>query len=220
MNRISAILLCAAIAAGGAGLSHAADAGACLALLKEGNARFVEGFRQAHGDVREIRRELAAQGQRPIAAVLACADSREPVEYVFDQPLGSLFVVRTAGNTADVQTIGSLQYAVGHLHVPLVIVMGHTKCGAVRSVVEGHMGDGFLKRTLEPIDAVLKETDHDESDPDGTARRVEKANVRTAAKALLSADPDLAEKVKAGETLLLTAVYDIASGEVEWFEYE
>src|SRR5450759_3144232 len=112
--------------------------------LMEGNMRFVQGLFQGR-NLLDLRRTLA-QGQQPEAAVLCCSDSRVPAEIIFDQSLGDLFVVRTAGLVLDPTSIDSLEYAVGHLHVPLLVIKGHEGCGAVTAAVEhpeateGHIG--------------------------------------------------------------------------------
>jgi len=111
--------------------------------LLEGNQRFVQGLSQGR-DLPDLRRTLT-QGQQPQAAVLCCSDSRVGAEIIFDQSLGDLFVVRTAGMVLDPTSIGSLEYAVAHLHVPLLVVKGHESCGAVTAAVahpdldEGHI---------------------------------------------------------------------------------
>ncbi len=113
-------------------------------ILMEGNQRFQQGSVLARS-LLELRRSLV-RGQHPLAAVLGCSDSRVPAEIIFDQSLGDLFVVRSAGLVLDPTTIGSLEYAVAHLHVPLLLVLGHESCGAVTAAVEhpdlteGHMG--------------------------------------------------------------------------------
>lgn len=102
--------------------------------LIEGNMRFVQGLFMGR-NLLDLRRSLQ-KGQQPMAAVLCCADSRVPAEIIFDQSLGDLFVVRSAGLTLDPTTIGSLEYAVAHLHVPLLVIKGHESCGAVTAAVE------------------------------------------------------------------------------------
>ena len=112
--------------------------------LMEGNMRFVQGLFQGR-NLLDLRRALA-QAQQPEAAVLCCSDSRVPAEIIFDQSLGDLFVVRTAGLVLDPTSIGSLEYAVAHLQVPLLVIKGHESCGAVTAAVEppeateGHIG--------------------------------------------------------------------------------
>jgi carbonic anhydrase len=112
-------------------------------LLIEGNMRFVQGLFMGR-NLLDLRRSLK-KGQQPMAAVLCCSDSRVPAEIIFDQSLGDLFVVRSAGLTLDPTTIGSLEYAVAHLSVPLLVIKGHESCGAVTAAVhhpdldEGHI---------------------------------------------------------------------------------
>lgn len=111
--------------------------------LMEGNMRFVQGLFMGR-NLLDLRQSLK-KGQQPVAAVLCCSDSRVPAEIIFDQSLGDLFVVRSAGLTLDPTTIGSLEYAVAHLHVPLMVIKGHQCCGAVTAAVhhpdldEGHI---------------------------------------------------------------------------------
>ncbi len=112
-------------------------------LLLEGNMRFVQGFFMGR-NLLDLRKSLT-KGQIPMAAVLCCSDSRVPAEIVFDQSLGDLFVVRTAGLVLEPTSMGSLEYAVAHLHVPLLVIKGHESCGAVTATVahpdldEGHI---------------------------------------------------------------------------------
>jgi len=106
-------------------------------MLIDGNKRFTTG-KLAVKDVGSGRREeLATKGQKPFAVVITCSDSRVPPEILFDQALGDLFVVRTAGNIVDPIAVGSVEYAVEHLNTPLVVVLGHEKCGAVIATVDG-----------------------------------------------------------------------------------
>lgn len=187
-----------------------------LARLKDGNDLFVDGFRRLHGDVVELRRRLAQDGQKPIAAVVACSDSREPVEFIFDQPLGGLFVIRTAGNTADVQSLGSVGYAVGHLRVPVVVVLGHTGCGAVKAVLSGEPAEGSLARMLEPIAAAAERLTA-EGRGKTSARDLEVANVRQAVESFIKEDATFAEKIENGGLLVVGALYDIETGGIDWF---
>lgn len=106
-------------------------------LLVEGNQRFVSG-RFGSKDLSKARRvDLATNGQKPFAVVVSCSDARVPPELIFDQALGDLFVIRVAGNVVDNIEMGSIEYGIEHLHVPLIIVLGHEKCGAVQAAVDG-----------------------------------------------------------------------------------
>ena len=107
--------------------------------MRAGNRRYAVG-QELSADISAQRRRAAAADQRPCAAVLACSDSRVPVEYLFDMGVGDLFVVRVAGNVIGMQEAGSLEYAVEHLHVPLLLVLGHTGCGAVSAALSGCSG--------------------------------------------------------------------------------
>lgn len=106
-------------------------------LLVDGNNRFVSG-KILNDDLSDTKRkDLSVNGQKPFAVVITCSDSRVPPELIFDQALGDIFVIRDAGNVVDPVTLGSIEYGVEHLHAPLVVVLGHEKCGAVNATVEG-----------------------------------------------------------------------------------
>ncbi|MBM4284879.1 MAG: carbonic anhydrase [Deltaproteobacteria bacterium] len=128
--------------------------------LMEGNLRFVQGVFRGR-NLPELRQTLT-KGQRPMAAVLCCSDSRVGAEIIFDQSLGDLFVVRTAGLALEPTSIGSLEYAVAHLHVPLLVLKGHESCGAVSAAVqhpdldEGHIG--AIVRQIAPAAARARES--------------------------------------------------------------
>ena len=133
-----------------------------LKMLMEGNARFVAAKAEHPAQSAERRAEVA-KGQAPFAVVLGCADSRLSPEILFDRGLGDLFVVRVAGNIADDAVIGSIEYAVEHLHAPLVMVLGHEKCGAVQAAIDtaAQMGDapghlGALTKPIQPAVAQAK----------------------------------------------------------------
>ena len=124
---------------------------ASLMLLREGNARFAMGTPQHPHQDAERRAATAAQGQEPFATILACSDSRDPVELIFDRGVGDLFVVRVAGNVAGESELATVEYGVGHLNTPLLIVMGHTKCGAVTAVVKEAELHGHLLTLAKKI---------------------------------------------------------------------
>lgn len=128
-----------------------------LQLLLEGNSRFISGdLTQNEQNMTERRSEIVS-AQKPFAVILGCSDSRVPPEIIFDQGLGDIFVVRTAGHVLDNVSIESIEYAVDHLHVPLVIVLGHDGCGAVTSVVEGGEGPCHLPCLVEAIQPAVDE---------------------------------------------------------------
>ena len=117
------------------------NAAQALEWLKEGNLRFASS-RPRHAHEAASWRKHLKSGQQPFATILGCADSRVPPELVFDQGFGELFVIRVAGNIVSTDVLGSLQYAVRHLHTPLVVVMGHESCGAVTAAVDALEGRG------------------------------------------------------------------------------
>src|SRR5262245_20646613 len=124
---------------------------ASLTLLKEGNSRFATGKSQHPHHDAERRSSTVAQGQEPFATVLGCSDSREPVELIFDRGVGDLFVVRVAGNIVGTSELASLEYGIGHLHPPVLVVMGHTRCGAVTAAVKGEPLHGHVQRLVDKI---------------------------------------------------------------------
>lgn len=122
-----------------------------MALLVDGNARFVRGD-VIHPNQREDRRKgTSLNGQHPFVTVLSCADSRVPAEILFDRGIGDVFSVRVAGNVAAVDEIGTIEYGVEHLGTPLLVVLGHTQCGAVTAVVKGEQVGGNIPQLVAPI---------------------------------------------------------------------
>jgi carbonic anhydrase len=142
---------------------------------------------------------------RPRVAVLACSDARVPPSVVFGRPAGELFVVRIAGNTASATAVASLEYAVGHLDVDLVVVLGHTACGAVAAAIDGSCA-GPLAPVVAPICSVVAE--HPEADP----TEVSHLNVAATMDALVASSAVIADAVAAGRLTIRGAVYDLASG--------
>ena len=133
-----------------------------LIQLKEGNKRFVRN-EFIYKDMSALRREeLATQGQKPFAIILCCSDSRVPPEIIFDQGMGALFVVRNAGNVVDASTLGSIEYGVEHLKIPLIVVLGHNKCGAVKAAADGEDAGGSIGDIVEKIkSSLIKIVDRD-----------------------------------------------------------
>lgn len=193
---------------------------AALTMLKDGNTRFVAGKPQHPHQNKERRVLTATKGQAPFAAILSCSDSRAPVELIFDQGVGDLFVVRVAGNVAGVDEIASLEYAGEHLHTPLLVVLGHSKCGAVTAVVENAHLHGNLASLASKIKpAVFKaRMAHRDLSGDALLAAAVKANVQQALADLLVRSIIIKDLVKAGKLKVLGAIYDLASGKVEWLE--
>ena len=169
-----------------------------LELLKEGNARFVSGALTQKDDYATLREQLSV-GQHPFAVVLCCSDSRVAPEIIFDQKLGDLFVIRNAGNIVDEEVLGSIEYAVEHLETPLVVVMGHSACGAVTATCQGGDLPGHIidltKRIKPSINTSCCINDNARSHARRMAQMIEEHHVGAK---------------------VIAAFYDIQSGKVEW----
>jgi carbonic anhydrase len=184
-----------------------------LARLKAGNARFVAGSAEAPPIGGPRRTELVA-GQHPFAIVLSCADSRVPPEHIFNVGLGDLFVVRTAGEVTDKAVLASVEYAAEHLHVPLLVVMGHGACGAVKAASESH------KESLGPnldylVRAIHPAVEHAKEAPvDARLRAAILANVEQVINDTLAKSAILGEAVEKGHLQVVGAYYDLGPGTV------
>jgi carbonic anhydrase len=182
-----------------------------LQRLMEGNDRFVAG-QSIHPDQTNERRLALAGGQSPFAIVLTCSDSRVAPELFFDQGLGDLFVIRNAGNVLDDHVIGSMEYAVEHLHVPLIIVVGHEKCGAVTAAVAGGEVPGHLHSVTDDIAPAVEQSKNLPGDKVDNAVR---ANAQRAAEILTHVEPVLKAAVGRTNLLILAARYDLDTGKIE-----
>ena len=187
-----------------------------LLLLKEGNARFAAGHPQHPNQTPQRRTATALEGQEPLATVLACSDSREPVELIFDRGIGELFVVRVAGNTVDTDQLATMEYGVAHLHTPVLVVAGHTKCGAVTAVVKGAELHGHLPQLaakIKPAAARAKAAGGTEAEIITEAIR---ANVWQSIADILRRSDVIRQQLQAGSVQIVGAVYDLESGAVDW----
>jgi carbonic anhydrase len=182
-----------------------------------GNARFASGHaKHPHMNLRRVH-ELAAE-QRPRAAVLTCSDSRVPPELVFDQGLGDLFVVRVAGNVANNDEIASCEYAIEHLGINLLVVLGHSNCGAVSAVVRGeHVPDDVRRLVIHLSEAVdrVRKAQPQLQGPELVAASV-KANVLETIDDLERGCHEIAERVRDGRLKIVGGVYNLADGRVAW----
>lgn len=177
-----------------------------LKRLQEGNQRYVMG-EDFSGNISAARRKaLADHGQAPMAVVIACADSRVVPEVIFSVGLGELFTIRIAGNVMDAHQLGSVEYAVAHLKSPLVVVLGHTHCGAVAAALAGE-ADGHIRYITDSI----KEAIGDETDGYQACRKNVAHAVAEIREAFAKEDDDLLKKEQ-----VIGAVYDIESGKVEF----
>ena len=196
----------------------AADA---LTRLREGNRRFVEGTCSNNEKLSSARRAELVGGQSPVAVILSCSDSRVPVELVFDQGLGDLFVIRVAGNIVAPSQIGSVEFAAAQLGTPLVVVLGHSNCGAVdatlkelaqkqetrspnlQSIVDS------IRPALEPLLEAKGEISMDEAVA---------ANVRQSVRRLRRGSTILEELISSGKLAVVGAEYSIETGEVGFLD--
>ncbi len=189
------------------------NADEALRLLQAGNQRYVDGkLNSVTPEEMARRRAELVQGQKPFAVVVCCSDSRVGPEIVFDQELGNIFVVRTAGEVLDAAGIGSIEYAVAHLGSPLVLVLGHEHCGAVAAAVADAKEPGHIAAIVKAIRPAVKRTQGLKGDPLENAVR---ANVQDIAARLRVTGPILAAKVKAGGLKILGATISLGSGKVE-----
>jgi carbonic anhydrase len=182
-----------------------------LAKLLEGNKRFVAG-KATYPHLDAARKADAAKGQAPFAAVISCSDSRVPPEYVFDVGLGDIFTARTAGNIADDIVIGSIEYAVAVLGAPLLVVLGHERCGAVVAAVDGKPLPGKigeLAKAIQPAVDMVKGKGGDVVDA------AVRANVLLTVEHLMETGPILADYVKSGKLKIVGMRYDLDDVKVE-----
>ena len=204
------------------------DAGAALEVLDrliEGNRRFVSGegvrdLAQEHAR----RRELVAD-QEPCAIVLGCSDSRVPAEMVFDQGLGDLFVIRVAGNIVAPSQVGSIEFAAERFGVRLVVVLGHTQCGAVAAALEeleqpsggGSPNLGFIVNSILPCVQPLVQ-DRDAGDAQALMRNAVRANIRASAEHLRHGSAVLEQLIGDSGLLVVGAEYALETGVVDFFD--
>jgi carbonic anhydrase len=189
-----------------------------ITMLREGNARFLRGEDRRVIEHRERRLQTSEEGQHPSVAILSCSDSRVPVEHIFDCGIGDIFTVRVAGNVVGPSELGSLDYAVEHLGVSVLLVMGHTQCGAVQAAVQGgelHGAIGELVARITPSVEKAKALHPGMSGSD-LVEAVVKANIQQSMDNLMNNSPIIAEQVKAGKLKLTGAYYDIRDGSVAW----
>jgi carbonic anhydrase len=196
-----------------------------LAMLKKGNERFVQG-KHNHPHLDKERRELAHQadqGDHAFATILSCSDSRVPVELIFDAGIMNLFVIRVAGNVCNVDEAGSTEYGLAHVHTPVLVVLGHTKCGAVAAVTQVAQGATLeLERNIPPLLAPIKpaveramKLHPDRKGAEVVPYAIEE-NVWQSITDLFMKSPSTRNLVKSGKVKVVGAIYDIGSGKVNW----
>ena len=196
-----------------------------LTRLREGNQRFIANVRGIDALLSQHRRAELATQQNPFAIVLGCSDSRAPAEIVFDQGLGDLFVIRVAGNIVAPSQIASVEFAAQRFGIPLVVVMGHTGCGAIEATLEyiARPQDESLHPLRSIVDRVrpaiepLTQTEL-ARDPKGLRHHCVRANVRAGANHLRHGSPAIETLVMSGRVTVVGAEYDLESGLVDFFD--
>ena len=183
---------------------------AALKVISDGNKRFVAGTPERPNQTPAHRAKVALK-QTPHTVVVTCSDSRLSPELIFDQGIGDLFVVRTAGNTADPENLGSVEYATAVLGARLVVVLGHDKCGAVDAAMKGGKLPGNIPAAVKPIQRALPKTKI--SLDEGIA-----INVKAVEKVLSTKNKMTADMVKSGQITVKGAIYDMASGTVRFLD--
>lgn len=197
--------------------AHGQDVGKAresLGRLKAGNDRYVKNA-SAPVSLSQVTRQSLTKGQTPFATVLSCADSRVPPEYIFNTGLGDLFVVRAAGEVIDRSVLASIEYGAEHLHIPLLVVMGHESCGAVKAAVENAAVEGpNLKYLVEAIRTGTKRTPVEQ----GELRTAILANVEQVINDAMANSQVLRHVVERGELQIVGAYYELATGRVIFSE--
>ena len=181
---------------------------AALTELMDGNKRFTSGKLTAHEHDLAILKQHTEDKQEPFAAVLSCADSRVPVELVFDQSIGHIFVTRVAGNIVTPEIIGSLEYGAAVLGTKVILVMGHSGCGAVKATIQGKGVPGQISSLFPHIQPAV-----DQAGPDLAAAT--KANAKIQAALLREASTVISGMVKENKVKVVAGYYDLGSGAVE-----
>jgi len=203
-------------------LTNAIDA---LARLREGNRRFVAGQTTTATLSNSARREALVSGQEPFAIILGCSDSRVPAELVFDQSFGDLFVIRVAGNIVAPSQVGSVEFAASRFGTRLVVVMGHSQCGAITATLEELQGRAtsqsrnlrsIVDRVRPSVETVLN--DRRDADPDALIREAVRANVRASVNHLRRGSELLERLIPENGLLVVGAEYSLETGVVDFFE--
>lgn len=193
--------------------SNNLSADEAIKKLTEGNVRFVE-LREKHPDSNKKRRHEMLKGQHPFVVILSCSDSRVPPELIFDQGLGDIFEIRNAGNVLDEHVIGSIEYAVMHCGVKLIVIMGHQDCGAIAATLSGKSETKYIKSLEDSIQPAVE--DCKKHGLDVTSDNVVKAHVMQDIEELLTQDTALVKYMKENNVRIIPAYYHLDTGRVDF----
>ena len=186
-----------------------------LEKLIEGNERFVQ-LHLKHPDSSEKRRQEMLKGQHPFVVILSCSDSRVPPELIFDQGLGDIFEIRNAGNVLDEHVIGSIEYAVMHLGVKLIVIMGHQDCGAIAATLSGESDTKYIKSLEDSIQPAID--DCKENGLKITSDNVVKAHIMQDIEELITKDSELVKYMKENNVKIVPAYYHLDNGKVDFLK--
>jgi len=196
-----------------------------ITMLKEGNKRFIEG-RSIHPHIGASRLAQAGsenQGDHAYSTVITCSDSRVPVELIFDAGIMDMFIIRVAGNVCDVDEVGSIEYGLAHVYTPILVVLGHTQCGAVTAVTHALQGRGHaLERNIPPLVDNIKPavhramSNHPNLKGDDVIPNAIEENVWQSIEELFMKSPSTRNLVKDGKTKVVGAIYDVGTGKIAW----
>ena len=196
-----------------------------LERLREGNLRFAANIRNSDDVVSHTRRAEVAANQQPFAIILGCSDSRVPAEIVFDQGLGDLFVIRVAGNIVAPSQVGSVEFGAARFSTRLVVVLGHSQCGAILATVDelrspsknqSHNMSSIVDRIRPSVEGLL-DTDL-RNDPDALVKQAVRANIRASVNHLRHGSQVLEELILKDGLLVVGAEYSLETGVVEFFD--
>ena len=200
-----------------------------IEMLKQGNQRFVQGkSTHPHADAARLAKAgTENQGDHAYATVLACSDSRVPVELIFDAGVMDIFVVRVAGNVTNVDELGSIEYGLAHVHTPVLVILGHTQCGAVTAVTQAVEGKGHaLERNIPPLVGIIEhavrraEAEHPGAKGKDLINLAIEENVWQGIEDLFMKSPATRNLVKKGTAKVVGAIYDVSTGKINWLPEE
>lgn len=195
-----------------------------LYLLQLGNAHFVAEVRSNHDHIGEARRAEVAVAQEPFAIVLGCSDSRVPAELIFDQGIGDLFVIRVAGNIVAASQIGSVEFAAERYHTRLVVVLGHTQCGAIGATIEALQQESntssdnlqfIVDRVRPSVEPLYEQLKHD---PERLVSEAVRANIRASVRQLRHGSEILEQLIQRSGLVIVGAEYSLETGAVDFFD--
>lgn len=184
-------------------------------LLVDGNKRFVSGHTLKKNFSHKYMEKLSKEGQHPFAVVVCCSDSRVAPELLFDEGMGDLFIIRDAGNIIDPVMLGSIEYGADHLHTPLILVLGHDHCGAVKATYEGGHPQGSISSIAKIIEPSLEKAKKTCKTEESICEKTEDENILNSIETIKKS-PIIEKLVKEGSIKIEGAKYHIASGEVEF----